>query len=112
MPLDVNARILEDDPGPISDAAMGVGFPERDFDGFALFGSLDGCEPFRAVKLIVFRRRFKTLAEQTTLILRRVPMVLAAGARCMSLRIRQITVTVISIQKSSFTNLHMVFLTA
>jgi hypothetical protein len=38
----------------VSDSVMAVGFPERDFDGYALFGALEGHDSFRAIKLIVF----------------------------------------------------------
>jgi hypothetical protein len=38
----------------VTDADMGVGFPERDFDGYALFGAIEGIAPYRAIKLILF----------------------------------------------------------
>ena len=38
----------------VTDADMGVGFPERDFDGYAMFGAIEGVPPYRAIKLILF----------------------------------------------------------
>ena len=42
------------DERSVSDLTMGVGFPERDFDGYALFGALQGHPKYKAIKLIVF----------------------------------------------------------